>query len=61
MFQRQELKDYAEKFNAFDENANGFIDFFELKSMSLFSLLSSFFTSFIFLSSLFFSLFNDDM
>eukprot|EP00026_Physarum_polycephalum_P018441 Phypoly_transcript_20032.p1 GENE.Phypoly_transcript_20032~~Phypoly_transcript_20032.p1 ORF type:complete len:219 (+),score=68.81 Phypoly_transcript_20032:73-657(+) len=31
MFPRAELKEFAEKFNTFDENANGFIDFFELK------------------------------
>eukprot|EP00026_Physarum_polycephalum_P017912 Phypoly_transcript_19296.p1 GENE.Phypoly_transcript_19296~~Phypoly_transcript_19296.p1 ORF type:complete len:200 (-),score=56.70 Phypoly_transcript_19296:101-700(-) len=31
MFQRPELKEFAEKFNTFDENANGYIDFFELK------------------------------
>eukprot|EP00026_Physarum_polycephalum_P018879 Phypoly_transcript_20646.p1 GENE.Phypoly_transcript_20646~~Phypoly_transcript_20646.p1 ORF type:complete len:207 (+),score=67.00 Phypoly_transcript_20646:47-667(+) len=31
MFQRPELKEFAEKFNTFDEDGNGYIDFFELK------------------------------
>jgi len=30
-FNREELKGFAEKFNCFDENRNGFIDYMELK------------------------------